>query len=75
MHLIGIKKTICVANSDSNFIACNVKSLLKAGDKIILVTMDRGRLAIEAPYIHIFVFTHRKNNQFQNRLKRRNPNI
>ena len=53
--------------SDSNFIACNVKSLLKAGDKIILVTMDRGRLAIEVPYIHIFVFTHRKNNQFQNR--------
>ena len=36
---------------------------------------DRERSAIEGVHIHIFVFPHRKNNQFQKKLIRHNPNM
>ena len=41
----------------------------------IYIVRDRGKSVIEGAYIHIFGFTNRENNQFQNKSMRQNLNI
>ena len=69
-------------NCDAGSVPLNTKIAKKMKLKQIISLLsgrwkikDRGWWVNKGAHIHIFVFTHRKNNQFQKKLMRQNPNV